>query len=326
MSASATARALPLISVCITTYNHERFLAQALDSVLMQQGNFSLEILLGEDGSTDGTAAVVRDYAARHPGIIRAFFHDPTDKLFINGRQTGRKNFLHNLAAARGDFIALLDGDDYWTDANKLQKQLALLQANPQLVACCHAAIHVDENNVVQAGYTGHHDVHGGWRDFTLHDALQRNPVPTLSVLFRNPHWESSPQLLLHTDMADWPLHLLNALRGNIRYVDEKMAAYRLHGGGVWAGFRASMEKTLLSEIAVWRLLANEQAFVEHMPYLRELVAQQYGKLVKLALREHDYRKAWCYWREQGSNDLMLAGRIARKQLWQMVRPQRGAA
>ncbi len=316
----------PLVSVCIATYNHERFLAQALDSVLMQQGDFTLEILLGEDGSSDNTPAIVRDYAARHPATIRAFFHKPEDKLFINGRQTGRKNFLNNLQQARGDFVALLDGDDYWLDPHKLQKQLAMLQANPQLVACCHAAIHVDDDNVVQDGYMGHHDVRGGFRDFTLCDVLRKNPVPTLSVLFRNPCLPQYPALFLQTDMADWPLHMLNALRGDIRYVDEKMAAYRLHGGGVWAGFRASMEKTLLSEIAVWRLLANEQAFVEHVPYLRELVAQQYGKLVKLALREHDYRKAWHYWGEQGSNDLMLAGRIARKQLWQMVRPQRGAA
>src|SRR6478735_7854963 len=74
----------PVISVCIATYNHEKFIAKALDSVLMQRGNFLLDVLVGEDGSTDGTAAIVRDYAQRHPKIIRAFFHDPADKLFIN--------------------------------------------------------------------------------------------------------------------------------------------------------------------------------------------------------------------------------------------------
>lgn len=311
----------PVISVCITTYNHEKFIAQALNSVLEQQGDFELEILVGEDGSTDGTAAIVRDYAQRFPKIIRAFYHDPEDKLFINGRKTGRKNFMHNLVVAKGDFIALLDGDDYWLASNKLQEQLSFLQANKNFSACCHAAIHVDESNVVKEGYAGHHDVKSGYRDFTLHDVLQKNPVPTLSVFFRNPRMEQFPALFSKTDMADWPLHMLNALRGDIRYFDKKMAAYRLHGGGIWADFRASAEKSLLSEMAVWRLLLDEPAFAAHASYINTLIDKQYGKLVRTSLRNHDYRAAWRYWRKQQPLSIALALRIARKQLRHTLMP-----
>jgi glycosyltransferase involved in cell wall biosynthesis len=317
--------ALPLISVCITTYNHEKFLAQALDSVLMQRGDFALEVLVGEDGSTDNTAAIVRDYAARYPDVIRAFYHDPTDKLFINGRQTGRKNFMHNLTQARGEFVALLDGDDYWLDAEKLQKQLTILQQNTDLVACCHAALYVDENSVVQEGYMGHHDVHGGTRDFTVRDTLRKNPVPTLSVLFRNPQLKEFPALFLYTDMADWPLHILNARRGNIRYVDEKMAAYRVHAGGIWASFRDNAEKSLLAELSVWRVLCDDALFAEHVPYIVSLIKNQYTQLSKLALRQHDYRKAWHYWYEQGGNNIALAWRIVRKQIRHILWSQRSA-
>jgi glycosyltransferase involved in cell wall biosynthesis len=172
--------ALPLISICITTYNHEAFLAQALDSVLMQQGDFVLEVLVGEDGSSDNTAHIVRDYAARYPDTVRAFFHDPHDKLFINGRQTGRKNFLHNLQQARGEYIALLDGDDYWTDPHKLQKQLAILQDNPRLAACCHPAfmsMKVMRCSRVLWGIT---IFNNGYKDFSLYEVLRKNPVPTL--------------------------------------------------------------------------------------------------------------------------------------------------
>jgi len=315
-----------LISVCITTYNHERFLAQALDSVLMQQGNFRLEILLGEDGSTDNTAAIVRDYAARNPDTVRAFFHDPKDKLFINGRQTGRKNFLHNLQQAQGDFIALLDGDDYWTDPHKLQKQLAILQDNPRLSACCHPAIYIDENNAVQDGFMGHHDIKGGYKDFALYEVLRKNPVPTLSVLFRNPRMTTFPDMYQKTDMADWPTHILNALRGDIRYVDEKMAAYRVHAGGVWAAFRSNVEKTLLSEMAVWRILIDEPLLRAQQKYLKFLLQEQHTKLVKLALRERDYRKAWRYWQAQGKKNIPLAWRIARKQLRSVMALKQGAA
>ncbi|HSC74750.1 MAG TPA: glycosyltransferase [Pseudomonadales bacterium] len=311
----------PLISVCITTYNHEKFIAQALDSVLMQRGHFTLEILVGEDGSTDGTANIVRDYAQRHPDVIRAFFHNPADKLFINGRQTGRKNFMNNLVSARGDYIALLDGDDYWLDERKLEKQLTFLAANPAFVACCHAAIHVDENDVVQEGYMGHHDVKGGARDFTLRDVLQKNPVPTLSVLFRNPRLAQYPDLFNKTDMADWPLHMLNALQGDIHYMDEKMAAYRLHNAGVWADFRANIEKVLRSEIAVWTLLLDEPAFAAHAGHIKTCIEKQYGKLVKTSLRNHAYSAAWHYWRCQKPASIALALRIARKQFMHQLMP-----
>jgi len=310
-----------VISVCITTYNHEKFIAQALDSVLSQQGDFVLEILVGEDGSTDTTAAIVRDYAQRFPQIIHAIYHNPDDKLFINGRKTGRKNFLHNLISASGDYIALLDGDDYWLDNNKLEKQLAFLEANKSYVACCHAAIHVDDNNVLQDGYMGHHDVNGGYCDFTLRDVLQKNPVPTLSVLFRNPRLMQYPDLFSKTDMADWPLHMLNALRGDIRYFDEKMAAYRVHSGGIWADFRANAEKVMLSEIAVWTILLDEPAFAAHADTIKVLIGKQYGKLVKASLRKHDYRAAWRYWLLHKPASLALALRIARKQLQHAIFP-----
>jgi glycosyltransferase involved in cell wall biosynthesis len=324
----------PVISVCIATYNHEKFIAKALDSVLMQRGNFLLDVLVGEDGSTDNTAAIVRDYAQRHPEIIRAFFHDPADKLFINGRQTGRKNFLNNLREANGDYVALLDGDDYWIDENKLQKQLAHLEAHPSIVACCHAAIHVDEHDRVQDGYMGHHDVKGGQRNFTILDVLQKNPVPALSVLFRNPRLSQFPDFFIKADMADWLLHMLNALRGDIHYVDEKMAAYRLHNAGVWANFRASTEKVWLSEIAVWQLALEEPILAEHVAYIRKLIDEQYSKLVKLALREHAYTKAWQYLRAKvqvgtswfDPEIIALAFRIIRKQLKFKVLPRKAGA
>lgn len=305
----------PMISVCITAYNHERYIAKALDSVLSQQGNFVMEILVGEDGSTDGTAAIVREYGCRYPKIIRTFFHDPSDKFFINGRQTGRKNFINNLISARGDYIALLDGDDYWIDNRKLEKQLAFLEENQSFVACCHAAMHVDKDGERLEGYTGHHDVKGGCRDFDLHDVIRKNVVPAVSVLFRNQRLLQFPSWFFKTDMADWPLHIISALNGKIHYVDEKLAAYRLHGSGVWADFRADVEKALLSEVAVWRVLREETLFAEHVPYIASLIKNQYTQLSKLALRQHDYRKAWHYWREQGANNIALAWRIARKQV-----------
>jgi hypothetical protein len=147
-----------------------------------------------------------------------------------------------------------------------------------------------------------------------------------LSVLFRNPRMQEFTALYWQTDMADWPTHILTALRGDIRYVDEKMAAYRVHEGGVWAAFRNNMEKTLLSEMAVWRILLDEPLLRAQQKYLKHLIQEQHTKLIKTALRVHDYRKAWCYWRAQGKKNIALAWRIARKQLRYFLQNKQGAA
>src|SRR5690606_24113344 len=122
------------LSVCIQTYNHAPYIAQALDSVLMQETDFDFEILLGEDESTDGTREICQEYARQHPDKIRLFLNSRENVIYINGRPTGRWNFMNNLRHVRGEYVALLDGDDYWTDPRKLQKQVDVLDASPELV------------------------------------------------------------------------------------------------------------------------------------------------------------------------------------------------
>ncbi|MES2568562.1 MAG: glycosyltransferase family A protein, partial [Verrucomicrobiota bacterium] len=136
---------IPKVSVSITAYNHAPFIRPALDGVLSQKTDFPVEILVGEDDSTDGTREIVREYASRFPDRIRAFYHDASSKLRIGGRLTGRNNLAHNLNAARGEYIALLDGDDCWTDETKLARQVAQLEADPTLMTSFHHAVVIDE-------------------------------------------------------------------------------------------------------------------------------------------------------------------------------------
>jgi glycosyltransferase involved in cell wall biosynthesis len=121
---------LPLVSICIVTYQHVDFIAQCLDSVLMQKTNFSYEIILGEDESTDGTREICIDYAKKYPDKIRLFLHSRENNIKINNTPTGRFNFLYGLSQARGKYIALCEGDDYWIDSEKLQKQVDFLEKN----------------------------------------------------------------------------------------------------------------------------------------------------------------------------------------------------
>lgn len=116
-----------IVSVCIQTYNHERFIGKCIDSVLMQKTTFPFEILLGEDESIDDTRKICTEYAIKYPNKIRLFLHSRKNTIFINGVATGRFNINYNLKNSNGKYIALCEGDDYWTDPLKLQKQVDFL-------------------------------------------------------------------------------------------------------------------------------------------------------------------------------------------------------
>lgn len=118
----------PLVSVCMTTYNHERYLTEAIESVLAQQTSFGVELVLGEDCSTDGTAAICRDYAARFPGRVRLV----TGECNVGWRANYRRTF----DACQGKYVAYCDGDDWWCDPLKLQMQVDLMEADPGCGMC----------------------------------------------------------------------------------------------------------------------------------------------------------------------------------------------
>jgi glycosyltransferase involved in cell wall biosynthesis len=223
----------PTLSVLMIAYNVAPYIAQALDSALMQQVDFDYEIVVGEDGSTDGTRAIVQDYAGRHPGRIRALLRERN--LGMN------RNFMDTLLALRGEFVALLDGDDYWTSPAKLQRQVDFLRANPRFSMCFHNAEVVYED-----GSMAPHPFHMANPDrliahhvpkpvSTIDDLAGGNFMQTCSVVFRAGLYGTLPDWYLRMPTFDWPLHLLNAEHGDIRYFDEVMGVYRVRAGSFWS-------------------------------------------------------------------------------------------
>jgi glycosyltransferase involved in cell wall biosynthesis len=143
---------IPKVSVLIMAYNHEPYLGEALDSVLTQATDFEVEIVVGEDGSTDGTRGVLENYAARYNNIT-PLYRDGTDKLYVNGKATSRKNLVDLLQnRVHGEYVAWLDGDDYWTDPLKLQKQVSTLDQNPEIAICAHRVIVLDTDQSAHIG------------------------------------------------------------------------------------------------------------------------------------------------------------------------------
>jgi glycosyltransferase involved in cell wall biosynthesis len=210
------------VSVLVLTYNHAPFIAEALDSVLMQRTNFAWELIISEDCSTDGTREIVQDYRRRFPDRIRLLLSEKNlRRLEILGR---------GIRAARGDFIALLDGDDYWTDPEKLRLQVEYLDAHPECSTCFHNALAVYQDGTQPPREW----VQPGQKEFlTIEDIWRGISITTCATVFRNrlyelPSWFDEMPI----PILDWPLHILNAEHGVFGYIDRVMTAYRIHPGG----------------------------------------------------------------------------------------------
>ncbi|MEZ4905554.1 MAG: glycosyltransferase [Spirosomataceae bacterium] len=219
------------VSVCVPTYNHEKYIAQMLEGALMQQTTFPFEIVIGDDASTDHAPTIIEDYAQRFPDKIRAYLH-PQNLGPAEPREFGgRNNVLFLLKACQGQYVALCEGDDYWTDPLKLQKQVDFLDTHPNFTICHHnlKVIYEDEspshlfNNDQQKTAS------------TIQDVLEdRWFVATASLMYRN-QFLTEDFVLWHATAAagDWALVIQLAARGDIGYLNETMGVYRKHHGGL---------------------------------------------------------------------------------------------
>jgi glycosyltransferase involved in cell wall biosynthesis len=219
------------LSVAMITYNHESFIGQALESVLAQHVNFDYEIVVGEDCSTDGTRAILLDFCRRYPERIVPLLHD---------RNIGAlRNFQATLAACRGQYLAIVEGDDYWTCQGKLQRQVDFLDGHPDYAICFHRARICDETA------SGRVDVlppcPAG--TYTNEDLIAFNLIPTCTVMYRWGSVGRLPDWFLDQKLGDWPLHILVARSGKIMLMDEVMAVYRMHSGGIWTAAQAVNQK-----------------------------------------------------------------------------------
>lgn len=210
------------VSILMITYNHEKFIAQAVESVLMQKANFEYELVIGEDCSTDNTRQILLEYQKKHPDKIRLLLPEKNLGMY--------KNAVNTLQACRGQYIAHLEGDDYWTADDKLQKQVDLLDNHPEYTMSFHNVFCFREDNQSPPGILNYEKL-----VYTIEDLLISNFISTPSVMYRAGVVKEMPIWFEELSMGDWPFHILHAQYGKIGYVDEVMAAYRIHAGGSWS-------------------------------------------------------------------------------------------
>jgi len=209
------------------TYNHEKFIGQAIESVLMQETDFPVELIIGEDCSTDGTRPIVKRYAEQYPNVIRALLPDSNMGM--------QRNATAVTAACRGDYVACLEGDDYWTSPNKLQSQVQFMEANLHYSMCGTANRDVmmsSDGNEIEVGL---YPTPGAKSQYGLEDVMADYPFRTLTFMLRNglvryPEWYEKAAY------GDVCILALYGEKGPIAYLNEVTATYRMHTGGVWTG------------------------------------------------------------------------------------------
>lgn len=207
-----------VVSVSMITYNQEKFIAEAIEGVVMQKTDFPFELVIGEDCSTDNTRAICIEYQKKYPDIIRLRLPETNQGMMLN--------WINNINSGRGKYIALCDGDDFWTDSYKLQKQVDFMEANPDFAMCSHKVHtlmcgHLDENIEMER------DV------LTTTDIIKKDwGLLTASIIFRK-EAHKTPDWYYTVKNGDYALQLIVSLSGKIKFLPDYMAVYRQHLGGV---------------------------------------------------------------------------------------------
>lgn len=212
---------LPLVSISCITYNHASYIKECIDGFLMQKTNFNFEILIHDDHSTDGTEEIIKEYAKQYPDIIKPLFEK--ENQYSLGKPTG--SVVWNLPRAKGKYIAMCEGDDYWIDPYKLQKQVDFLESHPDYSLCFHAACIKNE-----AGTSFHYpEVEN--REYNSIELFDNWIVPTASIVVR------SSCLNVPVDsrfISGDIIMILNAAnKGKIWGFRNKMSVYRVQNNGL---------------------------------------------------------------------------------------------
>ena len=237
---SAATESTALVTVACIAYNHEATIAQALDGFVMQQTDFPFQVLVGDDCSTDGTAAIVREYAERHPDII---------KPVIREQNLGAQRNLIDLCDRAGStYMAFCEGDDYWTDPLKLQKQVDYMEAHPEFRSCFHdVRVSVETKDgswIIAEDFSHTPDGVPCWpsgnRDFKskeryhLTDFVNFGLVHTSSMFFRWNRNLEIPEWYYNHLIGDYTIWALQLGQGECGYIPDCMSVYRIWSGGVY--------------------------------------------------------------------------------------------
>lgn len=228
----------PLVSVCCISFNQAPYIRQCLEGIIMQKTTFPFEIILNDDASADGTAEIIKEYQRRFPYLLKPLFH--SENQYSKGIRTILATFCY--PRCQGKYIAICEGDDYWTDPLKLQKQVDFMEAHPECAMCFSRAVFHLEADGKDYQFGDASD-----RFYSGPELFRKWIVPTASLLFRKDVLLSPLYSQVVADkkfiFGDTPLVLTCASLGKVYGISDITCAYRKHGAGVTAKVAESSER-----------------------------------------------------------------------------------
>lgn len=256
------------VSVLMLTYNHEAYIAEAINGVVKQQGPFSIELIIADDCSSDRTVSICRDWQQNYSDRIR---------IIENRVNVGvEKNFMQAYKQATGKYIAICEGDDFWIDARKLDRQIAFLEKNPDFSICFHRVVNFYEADNSKAFSNGVQQ-----KITDIHDLARSNYITNVSVMYRRILPPDLPEWFAHVGTYDYAMHMLHAAHGKICFLNKPMAVYRHRKDAIWS--TATAEKRWLISLLVREHLLN---WFADRPEIYNLLRNSYGD-ISIALLRH---------------------------------------
>lgn len=213
----------PLVSVIMITYNQEKYIEEAVKSVVKQKTRYNYEVLVADDASTDNTSAIIEKLKIEYPGKIIYLRREKNLGL--------QSNFIDAYKRAKGKYVAICEGDDFWCSKHKLERQVDFLESRPDYSVCFHRVINYYSNNNSKSFSNPNQK-----KSLTLEELAKGNVITNLSVMYRKLGSDKLPGWLYDVKLFDYGMHSIHASYGKIGFLNYPMAVYRRHSKGIWSG------------------------------------------------------------------------------------------
>lgn len=282
----------PLVAIHCLVYNHEPYLRDCFEGFVMQQTNFQFVAIVHDDSSTDGSAAIIREYEEKYPHIFKPIYE--TENQYSKRDGSLERIMNEAIDGTGAKYVAVCEGDDYWTDPLKLQKQVDFMEANPEYSLCLtNSIVKFDDREVLAINHI--------WDTYTIEDVLNTNAlnvkrrgdnvVPcahTSTIFYRIPNGEF-PNWVSQCFIGDEPLMIYLAHHGNVKFINEITSVYRAGVGVSSKNF--SQELDWKNRIKMYEVI-NEGLGYQYKVFINSIIVQCYFKLFKMKWKRGDKKEA----------------------------------